>query len=255
MYLSTIYYGEQAYGADAAAFAYFDLQDTPGHSAASQLDIAQAATLAGIPRSPVVLDPYLHPVASYSRMRDVLHLMRSQGYITLAQENRALYEAAQPGFLHHGIVYNDLAPHFVNYALNELATALHVKLHDLARAGLLVQTTLDLPLQNQVLKIAQQHIKALAKAHNMSNAAEVLIDYHNGAIRVLLGSVNPNNPRFGAFDVASQGYRQPGSSFKPFIYATAFAEGLSPRIPLLHPPFIVQLYCCLPCHAPLTYQP
>jgi membrane peptidoglycan carboxypeptidase len=254
MYLNTIYYGEQAYGADAAAFAYFDLQDTPGHSAASQLDIAQAATLAGIPRSPVVLDPYLHPVAAYSRMRDVLHLMRSQGYITLAQENQALYEAAQPGFLHHGIVYNDLAPHFVNYTLNELATTLHVKLHDLARAGLLVYTTLDLPLQNQVLKIAQQHIKVLAKAHNMSNAAEVLIDFHNGAIRVLLGSVNPDNPQFGAFDVASQGYRQPGSSFKPFIYATAFAEGLSPGMPVLDAPFSVQLCCGLPPYSPSNYD-
>jgi len=254
MYLNTIYYGEQAYGADAAAFAYFDLQDTPGHSAASQLDIAQAATLAGIPRSPVVLDPYLHPVAAYSRMRDVLHLMLSQGYITLEQQNQALYEAAQPGFLHHGIIYNNLAPHFANYALNELATTLHVKAPDLARSGLLVQTTLDLPLQNQVLKIAQQHISALAKAHNMSNAAEVLIDFHNGAIRVLLGSVNPNNAQFGAFDVASQGYRQPGSSFKPFIYATAFAEGLSPGMPVLDAPFSVHLCCGLPSYAPSNYD-
>ncbi len=72
-------------------------------------------------------NPYLHPVAAYSRMSDVLRLMHSQGYITLAQQNQALSEAAQPGFLHHGIIYNNLAPHFVNYALNELATVLHVK--------------------------------------------------------------------------------------------------------------------------------
>src|SRR5205085_6502474 len=63
MYLNTIYYGEQAYGADAAAFTYFNLQDTPTRSAASQLDIAQAAMLAGIPSSPIARDPFLHPQA------------------------------------------------------------------------------------------------------------------------------------------------------------------------------------------------
>ncbi len=254
MYLNTTYYGEQAYGADAAAFAYFNLQDTPGRSAASQLDIAQAATLAGIPRSPVALDPYLQPVAAYARMRDVLRLMRSQGYITLEQQNQALYEAAQPGFLRRGIVNNNLAPHFVNYALKELATRLQVKVRDLARSGLLVQTTLDLPLQNKVLKIAQQRVSTMAKAHNMSNAAEVLIDFRNGAIRVLLGSVNPNNAQFGAFDVASQGYRQPGSSFKPFIYATAFAKGLSPGTPVLDAPYSVQLCCGLAPYSPSNYD-
>ncbi len=254
MYLNTIYYGEQAYGADAAAFMYFSLQDRPGHSAASQLDIAQAALLAGIPSSPMAFDPYLHPVAAYNRMRDVLHGMRIQGYISVAQENSALYEAAQPGFLRHGIIHNDLAPNFSNYVLRELTGVLHVKLADLARAGLNITTTLDLPLQNQVLKIAQGHISALAQAHHMSNAAEVLIDYHNGDIRVLLGNVDPNNPQFGAFDVASQGYRQPGSSFKPYIYATAFADGMSPGMPVLDAPFSIQLCCGLPPYSPQNYD-
>src|SRR5581483_9210979 len=64
MYLNTTYYGEQAYGADAAAFTYFDLQDTPRATAASQLDIAQSAMLAGIPSSPIARDPMLHPKAA-----------------------------------------------------------------------------------------------------------------------------------------------------------------------------------------------
>ncbi len=254
MYLNTIYYGEQAYGADAAAFIYFDLRDRPGHSAASQLDLAQAAMLAGIPSSPVARDPYLYPVAANQRMLSVLHNMRVQGYITVEQENMAIAEAAQPGFLHHGIIQNNIAPNFVNYALNELASTLHVKVSDLARSGLLVSTTLDLPLQNKVLKIAQQHISELAQAHHMSNAAEVLIDYHNGAIRVLLGNVDPNNPQFGSFDVATQGYRQPGSSFKPYIYATAFADGMSPGNPVLDAPFTIQLCCGLPSYSPSNYD-
>jgi len=254
MYLNTIYYGEQAYGADAAAFTYFDLQDKPGHSAASQLDIAQAAMLAGIPSSPIARDPFLHPVAAAMRFRDVLHGMRVQGYITIQQEYSALYEAAQPGFLHHGIIQNNLAPHFVNYALKELATTLHVKLPELARTGLLVSTTLDLPLQNRILKIAQQHIGELSKAHHMSNAAVVMIDYHNGGIHVLLGNIDPNNPQNGAFDVATQGYRQPGSSFKPYIYATAFADGMSPGMPVLDAPFTIRLCCGLPSYTPNNYD-
>jgi membrane peptidoglycan carboxypeptidase len=251
MYLNTIYYGEQAYGADAAAFMYFGLQDKPGHSAASQLDLAQAAMLAGIPSSPAAFDPYLHPVAARNRFLSVLHNMLLQGYITIVQENQAIAEEAQPGFLHHGIINNDAAPDFVVYALNELASTLHVKVPDLARAGLLVYTTLDLPLQNKILMIAQQQIAAMANTHNMHNASEVLIDFHNGDIRVLLGSINP---QFGSFDVATQGYRQSGSSFKPYVYATAFAEGMSPGNPVLDAPFTIQLCCGLPPYSPSNYD-
>ncbi len=254
MYLNTTYYGQQAYGANAAAFTYFNLQDTPDATAAAQLDIAQAAMLAGIPSAPIARDPFLHPQAAQARVREVLQQLRTQGYITRAEQASALLETQQPNFLHHGLVQNGLAPHFVRYALNELAQELHVKVSDLSRAGLIVSTTLDLPLQNKVLKIAQQHIAALAQAHHMSNAAEVLIDYHNGDIRVLLGNINPNDPNTGAFDVASQGFRQPGSSFKPFIYATAFANGIGPGEAVYDGPLSVPMCCGLPSYVPQNYD-
>ncbi len=254
MYLNTIYYGELAYGADAAAFTYFGLQDTAHASAASKLDIAQAAMLAGIPRAPSALDPFLHPKAAYQRLQDVLNQMQLLGYITNQQMRAALSEANRPGFLRRGVIHNYLAPHFVNYALNELAQVLHVKQADLARAGLIISTTLDLPLQNKILKIAQQHIAQLAAAHHMSDAAVVMIDFHNGAIRVLLGNIDPANPSYGSFDMASQGYRQSGSSFKPYIYATAFAEGLSPGMPVMDAPLTIQLCCGLPAYKPQNYD-
>ncbi len=254
MYLNTTYYGHQAYGAEAAAFTYFNLKDTPTATAASQLDIAQAAMLAGIPSAPVGRDPFLYPKAAQSRVQEVLQQMRVQGYITHDEEKAALLETQQPNFLHHGVIQNALAPHFVRYAVSELARELHVKIPDLSRAGLVVSTTLDLPLQDKVLKIAQQHIAALAQTHNMSNAAEVLIDFHNGDIRVMLGNINPNDPRTGAFDVASQGYRQPGSSFKPFIYATAFANGVSPGEAVVDGPLTVPMCCGLPAYVPKNYD-
>ena len=254
MYLNTTYYGNMAYGAEAAAFVYFDLQDTPKATAAAQLDIAQAAMLAGIPQNPTRYNPFLHPHAAFLRMQAVLNQLHLQGYITPLQERQAIAEAQSPYFLHLGIVNNNLAPHFVNYTLGELSNILHVKLSNLSRSGLLVSTTLDLPLQNKILAIAQKNVAALSATNHLTNAAEVLIDFHNGDIRVLLGNINPNNPQSGQFDVAAQGYRQPGSAFKPFVYATAFQQGLSPGMPVLDVPTSIPMCCGLPPYTPHNYD-
>src|SRR5579885_168503 len=254
MYLNTTYYGNQAYGAEAAAFIYFDLRDTSTTTGAAQLDIAQAAMLAGIPQNPTLYNPFLHPVATFTRMRAVLNEMYLQGYITSLQEREAIVEAQRPDFLHPGIVNNSLAPHFVNYALNELANTLHIKLPDLSRSGLVVETTLDLPLQNKILKIAQENVQALSAAHHLTDAAEVLINFHTGAINVLLGNIDPNNRQYGQFDVATQGYRQPGSAFKPFVYSTAFEQGISPGMPVLDAPVSVPMCCGLPSYSPHNYD-
>jgi membrane peptidoglycan carboxypeptidase len=254
MYLNTTYYGTMAYGAEAAAFVYFDMRDTSTSTAAAQLDIAQAAMLAGIPQNPTLYDPFLHPQAAFFRMEAVLTQLQQQGFITPLQERQAIAEAQSPHFLHPGIVKNTLAPHFVSYALGELTTILHVKLSDLSRSGLVVSTTLDLPLQNKILSIAQQNVAALSTTNHLTDAAEVLIDFHNGDIRVLLGNVNPNDPQYGQFDVATQGYRQPGSAFKPFVYATAFEQGLSPGMPVLDVPTSFPLCCGLPPYTPNNYD-
>ncbi|HEY0754507.1 MAG TPA: transglycosylase domain-containing protein [Ktedonobacteraceae bacterium] len=254
MYLNTTYYGNQAYGAEAAAFVYFGLQDKPAATAAAQLDLAQSAMLAGIPQNPTQYNPFLYPRATFYRLQAVLTQLQVQHYITPDQEQAALTEAQSPHFLKPGIINNTLAPHFEAYALSELATLLHVKENELARSGLIVQTTLDLPLQNQILKIAQQNVKLLAKTNNLTNAAEVLIDFHNGAIRVLLGNIDPNNRAYGQFDVATQGYRQPGSTFKPFVYATAFKSGFSPGMPILDSRTSFPLCCGLPSYTPANYD-
>jgi membrane peptidoglycan carboxypeptidase len=254
MYLNTTYYGNGAYGAEAAAFVYFDLQDTSKASAAAQLDIAQAAMLAGIPQNPSLYNPFLHPQETFNRMEAVLNQLHLQGYITALQEREAIVEAQGPHFLHLGIVNNTLAPHFLAYALNELANILHVKQSNLSRSGLIVSTTLDLPLQNKILKVAQENVHTLSATNHLTDAAEVLIDFHNGAIRVLLGNIDPNNPQYGQFDVATQGYRQPGSAFKPFIYVTAFEQGLSPGMPVLDAPTSIPMCCGLPSYTPHNYD-
>src|SRR5260221_22855 len=212
----------------------------------AQLAMPKSGLFPGILQNPTRYTPFLHPRAAFLRMQAVLHQLHLQGYITPLQERQAIAEAQSPHFLHLGIVNNNLASHFVNYTLGELSNILHDKLSNLTRSGLLVSTTLDLPLQNKILKLAQQNVAALSATNHLTNAAEVLIDFHNGDIRVLLGNSNPHNPHSGQFDVAAQGYRQPGSAFKPFVYATAFQQGLSPGMPVLDVPTSVPICCGLP---------
>lgn len=229
MYLNSIYYGHQAYGIDAAATVYFGLQDLPGRSAASQLDLAQAAMLAGLPSNPSQYDPLVHFQAATARFESVLNLMVSQGYISTIEKYDAIREEQSQHFFKPAVALVNRAPHFMNFVLAQLQQLFHIQNRsDLSRSGLVVYTTLDVALQDKIQKIMQSHIAALRDTHHVTNAAEVLIDFHTGAIRSLLGSIDYNDVSIdGQFDV-SQAYRQPGSSFKPYVYVTAFAQGASP---------------------------
>ena len=254
MYLNSIFYGEQAYGSDAAANIYFGLQDKQGGaSAASQLDLAQAAMLAGIPSSPSAYDPLQHPKAAMTRFQSVLDLMVSQHYITKVQALDAMKEAQSPGFLKQPTNPVNRAPHFFNFVLSQLQQNFHLKRSELSRSDMSVYTTLDVALQDKIQKIAQQHVAELNNAgHNVTNAAEVLIDYRTGAIISLLGSIDYNDKSIdGQFDVATQAYRQPGSSFKPYVYVTAFEQGFSPAQAVADTPLTIPL----PGSDPPTFTP
>ena len=253
MYLNSIYYGHLAYGIDAAATSYFGLEDRPGQAASTQLDLAQAAMLAGIPSNPSAYDPLLHPQTAFDRFQAVLNLMVTQGYITKVQSLDAISEAQSPHFFKTAPSLTNRAPHFANFVLDQLVQIFH--LHDrsqLSRSGMIVDTTLDINLQDKIQKIAQQHIAELRDAHHLTNAAEVLIDFHTGAIRSLLGSIDYNDTAIdGQFDVATQGYRQPGSSFKPYVYVTAFEQGASPAQAIDDTPTTIDL----PGGDPPTFSP
>jgi len=252
MYLNSIYYGNQAYGIDAAATVYFGLQDKPGHSAASQLDIAQSAMLAGLPSNPAFFDPFAHPQTSMKRFVTILDLMVAQGYISTADKYDAIHEEQGKNFFKTTATLQNRAPHFANFVLAQLQKMFHIqKRSDLSRSGMVVYTTLDISLQDKIQKIMQQHIAELRAAHHLTNAAEVLIDFHTGAITSMLGSIDYNNASIdGQFDV-TQAYRQPGSSFKPYVYVTAFQQGASPAQAIDDQPITIPV----PDSNPSTFTP
>jgi membrane peptidoglycan carboxypeptidase len=242
MYLNSVPYSPTAYGIDAAAQHYFGYTDNPatGQSAAQQLDLAQASMLAGIPQNPNQNDPLLHPQAAHARQGEVLKAMVQYGYITQAQANAAWQESLRPNFFHVGTDPNK-APQFVYYVINELQQMVDSgQLRNLDRAGLNVYTTLDLNLQNEAQQAMRDHLYGndqtgyccgLIRNANVTNAAEIMVDQHTGAIKVYQGSIDYySNQINGMFDVVSQGFRGPGSAFKPFAYAMAMERGWFPAL-------------------------
>jgi penicillin-binding protein 1A len=211
-YLNTIYFGHGAYGIQQAARAYFK-------KSARDLTLADSALLAGIPSDPSLYDPTTNPRSATLRRRHVLQLMFDQGKISRSQLRRAdraplpvLDDIRLPGT--HGP-----APYFVNYVKDDLVA--HYGAGRVFGGGLKVKTTIDLDLQ---LK-ARAAIERVLRNPDGPAAALVAIDPRDGAVKAMFGG---RNFRQSQFNLAAQAKRQPGSSFKPIVLATAMNEGISP---------------------------
>ena len=214
LYLNEIPYGSTNYGIESASQSYF-------HKNAKDLTLAEAATLAAIPKAP---SKYLKDLDALRNRRDlVLSLMFDQGYINETEKKEAQGIALR--IFRTGGPMD--APHFVLYVKQLLADKFGERAVD--EGGLKVITTLDYDKQ----KLAEKTVKELgdknAKNANANNAALVAIDPHTAQILALVGSRDYFNDEInGQFDVATLGKRQPGSSFKPFVYTAAFEKGYTP---------------------------
>src|SRR5712691_8167177 len=245
MYLNTVYYGDLNYGIEAAAQNYFRLQPkcTRTHCApaASQLDLAQASLLAGLPKSPSELDPVVNKPGALDRQKQVLDSMLSLGMITKEEEIQAEKEMAKYTFkpFTHGIQ----APHFVHYIIDQVLVPL-LGAQNLLDGGYNIYTTLDLNLEKKVEQIThdklykQQYDSYLGTygplniENNVNDAAVVVMSPFNGEILAMNGSANYNDTSKtvqGQYNAAIA-LRQPGSSFKPVVYATAFEMGWYPAM-------------------------
>jgi penicillin-binding protein 1C len=214
-YLNTNFYGNLAYGLEAAARIYFGKN-------VEQLDLAECAMLSAIPQFPG-MNPIDAPEAAKERQALALDAMVRQGYITAEESVAAKVQALR---LSGGIQerFGVKAPHFAIYVRKWLEDRFGADA--VYRGGLRVYTTLDLDLNDEVQRIAAGHVKKLDDAgHNVNNAAVVVLRPRTGEILAMLGSVDYWNDAIdGKFNVAI-GLRQPGSSFKPFTYLTLLAQG------------------------------
>ena len=212
-YLNTIYFGNGAYGVERAARTYF------GHDAL-KLTPPQAALLAGIPQDPSLYDPVAHPRAAEARRTVVLRLMLQQGVIGLADYRRYVKAPMpRPQDVHLSGVMGQ-APYFGEYVKQQLIRKLGAK--RVFGSGFRVYTTIDLRLQ----KLANDAIHKWLPSPDGPQAALVTINPSTGAVLAMVGGSNFHQSQF---NLAVQGERQPGSSFKPFVLATALKQGIAPQ--------------------------
>jgi 1A family penicillin-binding protein len=222
IYLNEAYYGNLAYGIQAAAETYFNVD-------AADLTLAQASFLAGLPQSPAVYDPFGGGLdAALARHQAVLRLMVEDGYITEAEAALAAAEIQAYEFKAPKL---DLAtaPHFVVYT-RQVVEALYgpeVLYRNEEGKSLRIYTTLDPKLQGFAEQVVRDGVAALAD-QQATNGALVAIDPQTGQILAMVGSADFNNEAIdGQVNVALR-CRQPGSSIKPFTYLAAFERGWTP---------------------------
>jgi penicillin-binding protein 1A len=221
-YLNTIYFGEGAYGIEAAARTYFG-EAHPGcgtraEPCASVLEPWEAATLAGIIASPSAYDPKAFPENALWRRNLVLEKMYEQGYITQEQfEEGRRHALPAPADIKPPRLESK-APYFTAWLRQQL-----VDRYGAAKTffgGLKVKTTLDLHLQEAAEEAVRSYLGYLP-----ITASVVVLDNHDAGVKAMVGGPNFETK---PFNLATQGHRQPGSSIKPFTLITALEEGISP---------------------------
>lgn len=213
MYLNSVYFGEGAIGIEDGAKTYFG--KTP-----KDLTLSESTLLTAILPAPSAFSPITgNKEEALRRQKRVLDKMKNQGYITASQEKEALNQPLIFTKAKDTTINTD-APHFAILVKEQLLKTYTEE--QLTRSGFKVKTTLNLDWQ----KFAQTTVKnqiARLQYNKASNGAAVAIDPKTGEILVLVGSYDWDDPVFGKYNIVT-GKRQPGSAFKPIVYAKAFAD-------------------------------
>ncbi len=214
MYLNEIYYGNMAYGIEAASMSYF------GHSAKT-LSLPEAALLAGLPQSPTVLNPLVHPDMAKARQKIVLDLMVKAGYVDRQQADAAYATAISLRPPAVNIRY----PHWVFFIRDLLERQYGPEL--VYRGGLRVVTTLDPQVQDLAQASAREQVAKLAD-RNAHNAAVVVMDPRTAEVLAMVGSIDYNDAAIDGQVNVTLAPRQPGSTLKPIVYAAALSMDWTP---------------------------
>ena len=209
MYCNSIYFGQGAYGVELASRTFFGKR-------AKDLSLAQAAILAGLPQSPNYYDPYIHPEEAKKRQALVLQRMLEDGMISSAEKAAVLQEPLQ----YRRAQFTDSeAPYFVAMVRDYLREKYGDSM--VYRGGLRIYTSLDIDMQKAANNAYLEGMKGQNKDLQM---ALVAMDVSNGQIRALVGGRDFSTSNYNRV----YSYRQPGSTFKPFVYSLALEQGLTP---------------------------
>ena len=211
-YLNLVYLGSEAYGVGDASWAFFS-------KPIAELTLGESALIAGLPPAPSVYSPLINKEVAKERRNIVLARMEEQQFITPDEASKARSEdinlkPAAPKNLY------STSPYFTSAVQEELAK--YVSKDVMEYGGLTVETTLNPTWQ----KAAEEAIRPVCGYNENEQAALVAVDPRNGEVRALVGGCYSD--KSGTFNRATQAQRQPGSTFKAFVYASAIASGLSP---------------------------
>jgi penicillin-binding protein 1C len=230
-YLNYNFYGNLAYGVEAASQVYFG-------KSAKDLTLAEAAMLAAIPQYPA-LNPIDNPEDAKERQGLTLQAMVESGDITQQEADAAF---AEPLNLRKSVAERfDImtAPHFALYVLQQLKNEYNTTDDPfyIWKKGLTVYTTLDVGLQKYAEQVAREQVAILGEqGKNASNASVVAIKNDTGEIMAMVGSLDYNNNDIDGQVNMATAERQPGSSFKPYVYLTALQQGMTPATMILDVP-------------------
>jgi 1A family penicillin-binding protein len=212
-YLNTIYYGNGAYGAEAASQYYFGKK-------AADLSLAEASMLAGIPKGPYMYSPLASMKNAKARQAIILQSMVKNGYITEKQAEKA---ERQPLHLvgSHPTQKVKTAPYFQDAVKNALKNQLHLDDRTIALGGLKVYTTLNLKQQ----AAAEEQTKKYADPASQIQVGLVAMDPKTGDVKAMVGGRDYEK---SPFNRTVQAIRQPGSTMKPLLYYAALEQGFTP---------------------------
>jgi len=219
LYLNQIPYGSNSYGIESASETFFGVH-------AKDLTIAQSAYLASLIQAPSYYSPWGHHTDELAARKDyVLEQMKNLGFIDEQEYQSSKSEHVT--FLPQNIG-SIRAPHFVMMVKQYLENKYGAE--EVENGGLKIITTLDWNLQQAADEAVKKNVERNKELYNGSNGALVAQDPKTGQILAMVGSADYfNNDIDGQFNVATQGLRQPGSTFKPFAYVTAFEKGYTPN--------------------------
>ncbi len=216
LYLNRVYLGNGVYGFQDAAKLYFN-------KPLAQLDLSEAATLAGILPAPNLINPFKNKKLALEYRDRILNRMAELGMVKPEAAERARRSILKLNLDAQSKVQGTVAPYFYGYVYDELENIAP----NLAREGnFVIETSLDIAMQKAADRSLRQAVATQGVAYNFSQGAIVTMDANNGSILTMTGGVDFQKSQFNR---ATQAYRQPGSTFKLFSYLAAIDRGISPN--------------------------